>query len=200
MNIKMAAQTIRDTVTMEEILSLYGYHTRRGFMCCPFHGEREPSLKVYPKTGGWHCFGCGKGGSVVDFVMEHEGCDFRTAVNAIDRALHLGLLDPHEDPESALREERLQKKLDDFVSAVYGYCECVRLQIELEQKEHWKRLIEVQAAKDRDPQELTAKDWTFLLTWNDEDDQYEYRKEKIREFTEEVAAWRRKARTAQSAS
>lgn len=200
MNVKMAAQMIRDTVTMEEILGLYGYQTRRGFMCCPFHGEKEPSLKVYPKSGGWHCFGCERGGSVIDFVKEHEGCDFRTAVIAIDRALHLDLMDPHEDPEEARQEARIQKKLDDFVDSVYSVCELERYQIEIEQKDHWSKQIEILTKKDRDPQELTAKEWTFLLAWNDEEDYYEYRKEKIKEFTEEVAAWRRKARKAQSAS
>lgn len=200
MNVKMAAQMIRDTVTMEEILGLYGYQTRRGFMCCPFHGEKDPSLKVYPKSGGWHCFGCERGGSVIDFVKEHEGCDFRTAVIAIDRALHLDLMDPHEDPEEARQEARIQKKLDDFVDSVYSVCELERCQIEIEQKDHWRKQIEILTKKDRDPQELTAKEWTFLLTWNDEEDYYEYRKEKIKEFKEEVAAWRRKARKAQSAS
>ena len=200
MNVKMAAQMIRDTVTMEEILGLYGYQTRRGFMCCPFHGEKEPSLKVYPKSGGWHCFGCERGGSVIDFVKEHEGCDFRTAVIAIDRALRLDLMDPHEDPEEARQEARIQKKLDDFVDSVYSVCELERCQIEIEQKDHWSKQIEILTKKDRDPQELTAKEWTFLLAWNDEEDYYEYRKEKIKEFTEEVAAWRRKARKAQSAS
>ena len=66
MNIKTAGQVIRDSVTMDTVLSLYGYRVKHGFMCCPFHGEKEPSLKVYQKTGGWHCFGCGRGGSVID--------------------------------------------------------------------------------------------------------------------------------------
>ena len=47
MNIKEAAQVIRDSVTMEQILSLYGYKTKRGFMKCPFHDEKTASLKVY---------------------------------------------------------------------------------------------------------------------------------------------------------
>ena len=45
-----------------------------------------------------------------------------------------------------------------------------------------------------DIQQLTADDWTFLLAWKDEDQYNEYRKDKIEEFKEEVAAWRRKAR------
>ena len=91
MTLKGAAQEIRDTVTMDQILGLYGYTPRHGFIVCPFHGDKDASLKIYKGTGGWHCFGCGKGGSVIDFVMEHEGCDFRTAVEAIDHALGLRL-------------------------------------------------------------------------------------------------------------
>ena len=67
----MAAQVIRDSVTMDQILSLYGYRPKHGFICCPFHGEKAPSLKIYKDTGGWHCYGCERGGSVIDFVMEH---------------------------------------------------------------------------------------------------------------------------------
>lgn len=48
--------------------------------CCPFHGERTPSFKVY--VDNYHCFGCGAHGDVVDFVIEMEGC---TPAEAIDR-------------------------------------------------------------------------------------------------------------------
>lgn len=48
--------------------------------CCPFHGERTPSFKVY--TDNYHCFGCGAHGDVVDFIVNMEGC---TASEAIER-------------------------------------------------------------------------------------------------------------------
>ena len=40
--------------------------------CCPFHSERTPSFVVSPAKGLFKCFGCGKGGNAVTFVMEHE--------------------------------------------------------------------------------------------------------------------------------
>ena len=188
MDIKTAAQTIRDTVSMDEVLSLYGYQANRsGFMCCPFHGEREPSMKIYKGKAGWHCFGCGRGGSVVDFVMEHESCNFRTAVLAIDKALHLGLMDPNENPLEGSRQRKLQLSLDGFVSAVYAVCDAMILGIEHEKDVNWKRM---KKCLDN-PQEATAQDWNFYFTW-EEDDQYnDYRIEKIQEFKKEVAAWRR---------
>jgi len=190
-NIKQAAQTIRDTVTMDQILQVYGYSTKRGFMCCPFHGEKAPSLKVYKETGGWHCFGCGRGGSVIDFVMEHENCDFKTAVRAIDNALHLRLMDPHEDPEDARRQLRLQDALDKFVEQVNAFCDTKIRILELTQK---MNLDFVKAIEAKPTQEISAKEWDIIHQWKEEDQYLEYRKEKIEEFKEEVAAWRRKAR------
>ena len=113
MDYRQAAQVIRDEVDMEAILDLYGYKYRHHLMKCPFHGDKAPSLRIYRKPGGWHCFGCGRGGSVIDFVQEQEGCDFRTAVRAIDNALNLDLFRKDEDPDRARLEKEIQKWLDD---------------------------------------------------------------------------------------
>lgn len=187
---------IRDSVTMEQILSLYGYRARKGFMCCPFHGEKEPSLKVYKDTGGWHCFGCGRGGSVIDFVMEHESCRFPVAVKAIDQALRLGLTDPHEDPAEVRDSRRTQKALDDFVDAIYAYCDALTKKIEHEQKMKLEMVLLLEDKRDRDIRSVTVDEWTEILKWKDEDQYDEYRKDRIEEFKEVVAAWRRKARRA----
>ena len=183
-------------MTMEEILGLYGYKTRRSAMCCPFHGEKNPSLKIYPRTGGWHCFGCGKGGSVIDFVMEHEGCSFPEAVRAIDGAMRLGLVDPHEDPMEARKERQKQEYLDRFVEAVNAYLDLLNMQIERERKTRIDMVRILEDKRDTDKQALTADEWTEILKWSDEDQFDEYRKDRIEAFREEVAAWRRKARRA----
>ena len=196
MNVKMAGQTIRDTVTMEQVLDLYGYRTRGGFMRCPFHGERNSSLKVYGGKKGWHCYGCERGGSVIDFVMEHENCDFRTAVYAIDNALHLGLMDPREDPEDARRQLRLQHALDNFADEIYQHCNLRIRMIEASKERNYKHLIDLEDKKAKDIQSVTADEWTFLLAWQDEEEYNNYRIEKINEFKEEVAAWRRSLRRA----
>ena len=199
MDVKMAAQTIRDTVPMAEILDIYGYQTKHGFMCCPFHGEKEPSLKVYPDTGGWHCFGCERGGSVIDFVMEHEGCNFRTAVIAIDHALKLNLMDPNEDAFAAEDEKRIQDWLDRFVRSVNKYLDLARDIIEREQQTRLATVRMLEEKRDTDPQSLTASDWDAINSWKEEDMYAEDRKERIESLREEVAAWRRKRRRAKSA-
>jgi DNA primase catalytic core len=50
---------------------------------CPFHEEKTPSFVVTPAKGLWHCFGCGVGGTVVDFVMQTEKVSFRHAVEIL---------------------------------------------------------------------------------------------------------------------
>ena len=190
----MAAQVIRDSVDMESILSLYGYKQKYGFICCPFHGEKEPSLKIYQNTGGWHCYGCERGGSVIDFVMEHENCNFPTAVRAIDNALHLGLLNPFEYPDEAKRQQRVQQSLDNFVQAVYAYCDALIKVAEISQERNYKKMKQLEELQYGHAEQLTADDYTFLLTWKEEDQYTEYQIDKIKEFKEGVAEWRRKAR------
>ena len=181
---------------MEQILQIYGYRTKRGFMCCPFHGEKEPSLKVYKNTGGWHCFGCERGGSVIDFVMMHENCSFPAAVRGIDSAMHMGLMDPHEDPIEAREKKRIQESLDNFVEAVYSYCDALIHLAEYTQEQNYKKLKQLEELQYGHAEQLTADDYTFLLTWKEESIFTDYQIEKINEFKEEVAAWRRKARRA----
>lgn len=47
---------------------------------CPFHQEKTPSFFVIPSRGFFHCFGCGKGGSAINFIMEHERMDYPSAL------------------------------------------------------------------------------------------------------------------------
>jgi len=51
--------------------------------CCPFHNEKTPSFNVNPSKGMFKCFGCGKGGDVITFVMEIEGAPFPEAVKIV---------------------------------------------------------------------------------------------------------------------
>ncbi len=199
MDPKSAAQTIRDTVTMEQILQLYGYTPKHGFIVCPFHGDRDASLKVYKGIGGWHCFGCGKGGSVIDFVMEHEGCDFKTAVIAIDKALRLGLQDPTEDPLEVRQARQMQEWFDQLADAMYAYIDALRMKTDAEIRTDMIMVQELENIRKIDPQRLKAEDWDIISQWREESQYKEYKLEKLEEFREEVAEWRRKARRVKSA-
>jgi len=63
-----------------ELMRRYGLEPKMNFVCCPLHGEDTPSLKIYPNTNTWHCYGCGAGSDTIDFVMAMNKCSFVEAV------------------------------------------------------------------------------------------------------------------------
>lgn len=95
----------RQLVPVRNAAELYGCRPNSaGFICCPLHGEKTPSMKLYPGTGGFYCFGCGAGGSVIDFVAQLFNLDPIGAVRRLDQDFRLHL--PLDRPPN--REEREQ--------------------------------------------------------------------------------------------
>jgi len=79
-----------------DLISRYLPLTRGGSTykaCCPFHQEKTPSFHVWPETQTWRCFGCGRGGSAFQFVMERERLTFPEAVQTLarDAGIELGV-------------------------------------------------------------------------------------------------------------
>ena len=87
------AEEIRQRHTMREVAEHYGFQVNRAnCIRCPFHaGDRQASLHIYPASGGFHCFGCGAHGSVIDFTMRLFNCSFREAMGRLDSDFSLGI-------------------------------------------------------------------------------------------------------------
>ena len=99
---------------MEEVARHYGFEPNRtGFMRCPFHqGDHTASLKIYPGEGGWHCFGCNAGGSVIDFAMRLFDLTFRQALLRLNTDFGLGLSSagrPSQAEASKILQERAKE-------------------------------------------------------------------------------------------
>jgi len=62
---------------------------RNYFGLCPFHEEKTPSFSVNPAMGIFHCFGCGKGGNAITFIMEHEKIDYFEALKRLADRYHI---------------------------------------------------------------------------------------------------------------
>ncbi|MBK7003473.1 MAG: DNA primase [Rhodoferax sp.] len=76
---------------------------------CPFHSEKSPSFSVSPAKQFYHCFGCGKSGDAIRFLMEHLGMGFVEAVK--DLAQHRGMQIPEDDmPPEELARMQAQRK------------------------------------------------------------------------------------------
>ena len=86
------ANEIKSMVSMPELMERYGFSLNRsGFCKCPFHSEKSASFKAYPGQRGYHCFGCGAHGSVIDFVMLYFGLSFKDALAKINEDFSIGL-------------------------------------------------------------------------------------------------------------
>lgn len=100
---------IVEMVSMPEICKRYGIKkSRTGFISCPFHNEKTPSLKVYEGKKGFYCFGCGKSGNVITFVMSYFGIDFRSALMKLNYDFSLNL--PIERKMTLREKQYLDRK------------------------------------------------------------------------------------------
>ena len=75
---------------------------------CPFHGEKSPSFSVSPVKQFYHCFGCGKNGNAISFLMEHAGMNFVEAVK--DLAGQYAMQVPDDDASPQDRERAVQQR------------------------------------------------------------------------------------------
>ncbi|MEO7885189.1 MAG: CHC2 zinc finger domain-containing protein [Polaromonas sp.] len=80
-------QRLKDEVAVQRLIEAAGVELRKSGKDwvgkCPFHDDSEPSLVVTPAKNLWHCFGCGVGGGVIDWVMKLKGVSFRHAVELL---------------------------------------------------------------------------------------------------------------------
>ena len=94
-----------------DVVSSYVTLTRKGgnlFGLCPFHNEKTPSFSVAPDKQIYHCFGCKKGGGVINFIMEIEGLSFPEAVEFLAKRANIPL--PAED-EARSNADRLRRRV-----------------------------------------------------------------------------------------
>ncbi len=97
---------IYSAANIVEVVSDYVTLKRKGtsyMACCPFHNEKTPSFVVSPAKGLFKCFGCGKGGNAITFVMEHENVSYPEALKIV--AKRYGI----EVREKEMTEEEIRR-------------------------------------------------------------------------------------------
>ena len=98
-----------------DIVSNYVTLTRKGsnfFGLCPFHNEKTPSFSVSPEKQIYHCFGCKKGGGVINFIMEIENLSYPDAVRFLAQRVNLPVPEDDRDGTEKLRRRMLALNKD----------------------------------------------------------------------------------------
>lgn len=106
-------QRIIDTANIVEVVQDFVSLKRRGanyIGLCPFHNERTPSFSVSPAKGICKCFSCGKGGSAINFVMEHEQMTYWEALRYLAKKYHIEIKE-HEMTDEERRQQSERQML-----------------------------------------------------------------------------------------
>ena len=94
-----------------DVVSNYVSLTRKGsnlFGLCPFHNEKTGSFSVSPDKQIYHCFGCKKGGGVINFVMEIENLSYPDAVRFLAQRVNMPVPEDDRDGTEKLRRRMLE--------------------------------------------------------------------------------------------
>ena len=92
------ATAIKEAVTCQQFADFIGLSVNRsGFAVCPFHGEKTASLKIYKGGRGWCCFGCHKGGDVINFASLYYGLGFTKTLQRLNDDFNLGIIQKQQE-------------------------------------------------------------------------------------------------------
>lgn len=100
--------TVIDTARIEEVVGDYVHLKKRGANYlghCPFHNEKTPSFNVNPARNIFKCFGCGKGGNAVNFIMEHEHFSYPEAIKFLANKYNIAIEETQPSPEALQQQD-----------------------------------------------------------------------------------------------
>ncbi|WP_296621172.1 DNA primase [Marivirga sp.] len=95
-------QEVQDRAEIEEVVGDYVPLKKKGqnmWACCPFHDEKTPSFSVAPNKGIYKCFGCGKAGDSIQFIMDLEGLNFPEAIRQLADKYGIEIEETESSPE-----------------------------------------------------------------------------------------------------
>ncbi|MGM8213731.1 DNA primase [Virgibacillus sp. W0430] len=101
-------ENVRKSIDITDVVSEYVQLKKQGrnyFGLCPFHGEQTPSFSVTQEKQIFHCFGCGKGGNVITFLMEIENLSFQDAIKDLASRSGIELPETNDSKQPALTED-----------------------------------------------------------------------------------------------
>ena len=105
---------VLNSIPIREVVSHFEKTTRKGstqFSLCPWHDDHNPSLALYESSSEnrCHCFACGKGGSNIDYVMQHENCTFLEACQILSERFHCGVEETQSYYQALFKPKAVEK-------------------------------------------------------------------------------------------
>lgn len=100
---------ILDSAQIVDVIGDFVTLKKRGanhIACCPFHNEKTPSFSVSASKGIYKCFGCGKSGTAVGFVMEHENMSYTEALKYLAKKYHIEVVEKEESAEEIAQRQK----------------------------------------------------------------------------------------------
>lgn len=160
---------VRDSVTTREFAETAGIQVNRsGFCSCPFHSDRTPSLKIYDE-GGWYCFSCNRGGSVIDLAAALYNTDILTAAQMLSDTFYLGLDFHNRKPPNAaeMAQIRRRRQLVEARRLFESWRERTALQLAQAHRTGYIALINKSSDTWTDAEVLAVKWMPVLADWAD---------------------------------
>lgn len=100
---------VKGKLRIEQVIDEYTPLNKNNKARCPFHEDHQPSLAVYPATQSFYCFGCGKGGDIIDFISEYKKQDFQTSLKELAYRAGISTSANYSEKDTTIEGE--QKKL-----------------------------------------------------------------------------------------
>lgn len=124
---RQTVEKILDETKIEEVVGDFVTLKRRGanlIACCPFHNEKTPSFYVSPSKGIFKCFGCGKSGTAVKFIEEHEHLTYPEALRYLARKYHIEVVEKEETAEEINARNRKESLMlvNEFARKYFTEC------------------------------------------------------------------------------
>lgn len=111
-------QKVKENVSMQQVAEYYGLQVNRKGLClCPFHKDKNPSLKIYPNGKGFYCFSCGVGGDQIKFAALYGQKGNYEAAKELAAAFHVPVEEPmtYQEKREAEKARKKRRELAEFV-------------------------------------------------------------------------------------
>ncbi len=121
---------VKESVSMQAVIGYYGLQVNQKGLClCPFHQDKDPSMKIYPNGKGFYCFTCGTGGDQIKFAALYQGVRNEEAAKELATAFHVPISAPvtYREKREAERKRKRRQNVAAFAKSAKMYVQMYRI-------------------------------------------------------------------------